>query len=255
MGIEITFTSTHHRVQRNDATRIQVRLQSHQRLFQVKGWSPSEGLLEEPIELSHEIPGMRSAILPGSGDYHLSDPLHIHRQSDRYFRIDGEELSLGSRDAVEHHYKENAVVTFGDLRSAVARAQQVSGGDDVRLRTMRESWLGALKTLEHMEDPRGQQAGADYLADFLDRALQQVPQPRLIGSAKQTKWAKDLRLRAIQKMGLLGREVESREEFCAVLCAQLLARTQDDAGYWIGLRDLIMGGDMRELLAAMLEED
>ena len=121
MGIEITFTSTHHRVQRNDATRIQVRLQSHQRLFQVKGWSPSEGLLEEPIELSHEIPGMRSAILPGSGDYHLSDPLHIHRQSDRYFRIDGEELSLGSRDAVEHHYKENAVVTFGDLRSAVGR--------------------------------------------------------------------------------------------------------------------------------------
>ena len=55
MGIEITFTSTHHRVQRNDATRIQVRLQSHQRLFQVKGWSPAEGLIEEPLELSHEI--------------------------------------------------------------------------------------------------------------------------------------------------------------------------------------------------------
>ncbi len=254
MGIEITFTSTHHRVQRNDATRIQVRLQSHQRLFRVKGWSPAEGLIEEPLELSHEIPGMRSAILPGSGDYHLSDPLHIHRQSDRYFRIDGEELSLGSRDAVELHYKTSAQVTFGDLRSAVADAQQVTAREGSSLRAVRKSWLGTLKTLEHMEDPRGQQAGADYLADFLDRALQQLPQPKLIGSPRQTKWAKDLRLRAIQKMGLLGREVESPEEFCAVLCAQLLARTESDSGYWIGLRDLIMGGDMRELLEAMLEE-
>ena len=125
----------------------------------------------------------------------------------------------------------------------------------MRLRSLRRAWLGALKTLEHIEDPREQHAGGDYLADFLDRALQQISQPRLLGTPRQAKWAKDLRIRALQKLGLLGREAESSIEVSAILCAQIVARTQDDAGFWIGLRDQIMGGETRELLALMLEED
>lgn len=250
----MTFTRTSQRAETIDSSCAQVRVQPHQRLYRVTGWHPSQGLLEQEVQLMPDASGLRAALLPQDGDYHVLDPTSLHHMLDRYFRVSAGQLTLSGYDQMLREHQARTRISFGDVRAAVAQALQQPCDDVLGGRALRQSWREATKTLQAIADPQQQEIASHYMADHLDRLGERVLFPALSGTPRQASWAKKLRLRAMQRVGVLGQQTQEPVVMVKIMCARLFAKTRYEAGYWIEGRDQIQSGEVLSLLEAMLRD-
>lgn len=253
MGTRLTFDIIGY--QRDPAPEhegVHVTLMGRHRVARITGWGPARGFERSPIERTRVDFGEYHVALDGSGDFIVEYPMSAYGNRDRYFRITSDgDVEIMTKHALEREWRASARVGFGELRSEVARAAQLaSGAIDDGGASARAAWSAALVVLDHLDHPGERQAGVEYLRDHATRALESQPMARLDGTGSQSRWAKKIRLRCLQRLGVATESDETTQATMSMRClvAKLIARTHTASGYWIGKEQLVYKGEVTDLI-------
>ncbi len=239
MGHIITFNTTGFRFEETDEDGVHVIMKRRHRLVRLVEWTPLDGVVTEPIDAPLGEDDLRHAdLVPPHGMYRLEDPRALSGAHNHTFAVSEDGIHTASADAITDLLKQRASVTFGDVRSLVAQASDARLLED-RAEELVGLWRGVLRTIHHLRSEGEQHMASEYTIDHLDKFLERMGLVDLHGTPRQRKWAKDLRLRTLQRLGLLTRDAADGIAACAAMVAEVRARTLPHAADWIEARQII----------------
>lgn len=161
-----------------------------------------------------------------------------------WHRLEGEALL----EALAAHFP----LTFSDIRSIVQRAFETTQVPQARALWSR--CRDATKMLTSKR-PDFHLPALHYTRDHLERYIEREPMVDLQGTTDQNRWARKLRLRAIQRLGLMASQRgDDLDLQIDALFGKLAARTFHDSQHWIAANQLIQSGSAEETLAWLLRE-
>ena len=218
------------------------------RVSRITGWSLTDGWIEEALA-GQEVKGEQQISGLNAGNYRVQDVRGGYGILDRYFSWDGERLHWPTRLDLERFYQERGAVQFGDVRSAVALAMQETSRTHAGARRAQMQWARVGFGVSLLRDELQREAARGYVCDHLDRFMEREPWVQLIGSEAQITWAKKLRLKTVQRIGL-----EQQHDTSSPLqarLARLYARTMEDAKMWIDLSKALEAQPTQEVSALL----
>ena len=139
---------------------------------------------------------------------------------------------------------------FGDLRAAIVSAMVCTDPEAAR-----SLWSRCWHALAWWPEDHPQRLiAASYLSDHLERWLEREPMVALLGTASQRQWAKRIRLRVLQRVGLEQRDRHEAIDRLECQLAKLVTRTHPHSVSFIGLQRDVPNASGDELIVTLLAE-
>lgn len=154
-------------------------------------------------------------------------------------------------DALLEVLADHFPLDFSDMRSLVQRAFETT---DTTL--ARALWRRCHDGVKMFSTTRPDYTPAlHYVRDHIERYIEREPMAELQGTTDQKRWAKKIRLRAIQRLGLLATQhADDLPTQIDCLLGKLAARTFHDSQHWIAANQIIQSAPAEETLHWLLRE-
>ncbi len=228
--------------------KLHVYLGSRWTLERVDGWSLRDGLRGEVLAADHGSGSEYHYVIDQSCDLTCYISIGESRVFENFHHWDGARAEKVDEELFLARWRQKHPVTFGDVRSVVAQAMETTEHEAMMAR-----WRLCRRGLIWMDQETPEfEAALGYVMDYLDRFLEREPMAKLEGTKSQQQWAKKLRLRAIQRLGLLHDDHTDPRARIDCKFARLSARTISESSHWISVSDRIQKASSHDTMAWLL---
>lgn len=231
-----------------DDGRLHIHLSSRWTLARVNSWSLREGIGNQVLPADDAMGKDYHYIIDQSCDLMAYIEVGTSRLFEHFYHWDGYRIEEPNKETFMARWRVSHPVHFGDIRSVVARAMETTEHEDIK-----QHWSLCRRGLIWMDQETPEfEPALHYVMDYLDRFLEREAMAPLQGTRSQQQWARKVRLRVIQRLGLLHDDHTDMRARIDCKFARLSARSIPESGTWIGVSDTIKAQPTHETVAWLL---
>ncbi len=173
----------------------------------------------------------------------------LFEQFYRWTGKDSHPEELGRKEMLQAVLSQHPI-RFGDIRSMVATASAMTEAS-----VACETWKKCRNGLLLMDEDHPEfEISLNYVMDYLEKFMETLPMVKLQGTDSQKRWAKKLRLRTIQRLGLLHQDHDDIRVQIDTQFSKLIARSMSQSNHWIAANEIIQKDPIEELMSWLLSD-